>query len=66
MYLGGGMELTKTVVENLGRVFLHIGQGMILGGFLSGFLADRASWFLYSWSAATRCMSVSTSSGNRL
>ncbi len=35
------MELTKTVAENLGKVFLHIGQGMILGAFLSGFLGSE-------------------------
>jgi uncharacterized membrane protein (Fun14 family) len=32
------MRLTKSVVENLGKVFLNIGQGIILGAFVTGFL----------------------------
>ena len=32
------MLFTKTVVENLGKVFLNLGQAMILGGIASRFL----------------------------
>lgn len=35
------MELTKGIAENLGRVFLNIGQGTILGSFVSQFLGKE-------------------------
>ena len=35
------MNLTKAVAENLGKVFLNIGQGMILGSFATGFLGTE-------------------------
>jgi uncharacterized membrane protein (Fun14 family) len=34
------MNLSKAVAENLGKVFLNIGQGTILGSFAAGFLAE--------------------------
>lgn len=35
------MELTKAVAENLGKVFLNIGQGMVLSSLVSGFLGEE-------------------------
>lgn len=35
------MELTKGVAENVGKVFLNIGQGTILGSFVSQFLGKE-------------------------
>ena len=35
------MQLTKSVVEHLGKVFLNLAQGIILGTFISGFLRQE-------------------------
>jgi uncharacterized membrane protein (Fun14 family) len=35
------MELTEKVVENLGKVFLNIGQGIVLGSFASRFFEEN-------------------------
>lgn len=36
------MELTKTVLENLGKAFLNVGQGMLVTTFASGFFATES------------------------
>ncbi len=35
------MELTKTIAEKLGNVFINIGQGVILGSLVSGLFGSE-------------------------
>ncbi len=35
------MELTEKVIENLGKVFLNVGQGIVLGSFASRFFEEN-------------------------
>ena len=37
------MELSKIVVENLGKVFLNLGQGILLGTFVSKLFQSEIS-----------------------
>ncbi len=39
------MNFTKSVVEHLGKVFLNLGQGIILAAFASGLLNEKAHSF---------------------
>lgn len=39
------MNLTKAVAENLGKMFLNIGQGMILASFVTALLGKEIQTF---------------------
>ncbi len=39
------MNLTKAVAENFGKVFLNIGQGMVLGSIVTALLSKKAQPF---------------------
>lgn len=38
------MILTKSVVEQVGKVFLNLGQGVMLGGFLASFIENKITF----------------------
>jgi len=40
------MNFTITVVEHLGKVFLNLGQGIILAAIVSGLLDEKARSFV--------------------